>query len=73
MSDLAAIHQAIWEHEQTARDTLTVTEYESWLLQTRGMSQRSIALALGVSRSTIRSRLENAARKLAQAQKEPAA
>jgi DNA-binding CsgD family transcriptional regulator len=52
---------------------LTPAELESWILAERGMSQRNIALALGVSRSTIRSRLENAARKLAQAQKEPAA
>jgi DNA-binding CsgD family transcriptional regulator len=52
---------------------LTDAELESWILADRGMSQRNIALALGVSRSTIRSRLENAARKLANAQKEPAA
>jgi predicted DNA-binding protein (UPF0251 family) len=52
---------------------LTKAELGAWLLADRGMSQRNIALALGVSRSTIRSRLENAARKLAQAQKEPAA
>jgi DNA-binding CsgD family transcriptional regulator len=56
-----------------ASRTLTLTEFDTWLLANRGMSQRSIALALGVSRSTIRSRLENAARKLANAQKEPAA
>jgi predicted DNA-binding protein (UPF0251 family) len=57
-----------------ASELLTLDELETWFLrERRGMSQRNIALALGVSRSTIRSRLENAARKLANAQKEPAA
>jgi DNA-directed RNA polymerase specialized sigma24 family protein len=61
--------------EQLAAAGLCLSRHElaAWLLADRGMSQRNIALALGVSRSTIRSRLENAARKLAQAQKENAA
>jgi DNA-directed RNA polymerase specialized sigma24 family protein len=63
---------ALLAFEQAAA-SLTAPELAAWLLADRGMSQRNIALALGVSRSTIRSRLENAARKLANAQKEPAA
>jgi DNA-binding CsgD family transcriptional regulator len=45
---------------------LTPKEHETWQLHIRGMSTRAIALALNVSRSTIRSRLENATRKHAQ-------
>lgn len=44
--------------------TLTPAEHEAWTLHTRGLSQRAIALALGISRSSVRARLENATRKL---------
>lgn len=47
-----------------ARQVLTVREFEAFELAVRGMSTRSIALALGVSRSAVRSRLENAHRKI---------
>jgi RNA polymerase sigma factor (sigma-70 family) len=46
-------------------DPLTPNERETWELTQKGMSTRAIALTLNVSRSTIRSRLENARRKLA--------
>lgn len=44
--------------------TLTPAEHEAWTLANRGLSQRAIALALGISRSSVRARLENATRKL---------
>lgn len=53
---------------------LTPAEQEAFTLATRGASQRTIALALNISRSAVRARLENARRKIAQAeQKEHAA
>lgn len=47
-----------------ARRTLTVNEYIAYELAAKGMSQRTIALALGISRSAVQSRLDNAQRKL---------
>ena len=43
---------------------LTPNERRALDLQERGLSQRTIALALGISRSAVQSRLENAARKI---------
>ena len=45
-------------------DTLTAKEAELWDLHSRGMSQRSLAALLGVSRSAIKDRLERAQLKL---------
>lgn len=45
----------------------TPAELEAWRLETRGMSQRAISAALGISRAAVRDRLENAARKIAKA------
>lgn len=56
-----------------ARTALTPNEYQAWILNDRGMSERAIALALDISRSSVRSRLENARRKLARARREQAA
>lgn len=42
----------------------TPKELDTWNLATRGLSTRAISLALGVSRSTVRSRLENTTRKI---------
>jgi DNA-binding CsgD family transcriptional regulator len=50
-------------------DTLTDKEAEAVDLYERGMSQRSIALYLGVARSTVRDRIANAARKVAEARR----
>jgi DNA-binding CsgD family transcriptional regulator len=47
------------------RTQLTPKEHAAWTLAQKGMSERSIALHLGLSRSAIRARLENARRKLA--------
>ena len=52
-------------------ETLTAREREVVELHAKGMSQRAIALALGISRSAVRARLENAGRKLAAEQAEP--
>jgi len=46
---------------------LTSKEREVFALSARGLSQRSTALALGLSRSAVQSRLENASRKIARA------
>ena len=51
--------------DKSVENTLTPREYEVWTLADRGMSQRSIALALGISRSTVRSLLERSRQKLA--------
>lgn len=55
---------------------LTVNERKAWELaggDIPRVSQRTAALALGISRSALQSRLENARRKLAIARKENAA
>ncbi len=49
---------------QLARRTLTPNEYDAYQLAAKGMSQRTIALAQGISRSAVQSRLDNAHRKL---------
>lgn len=56
-----------------ARTVCTDKEYAAFDLAYRGMSERSIALALHISRSAVQSRLENARRKLHAAKKENAA
>lgn len=43
---------------------LTPTQYAAWELADRGASQRTIALKLGISRSAVRARLEEARRKI---------
>ena len=56
-----------WQHERSLAeqpDTLTAREREVVDLYKRGMSQRAIALALGISRSAVRDRLDAAGRKL---------
>jgi DNA-binding CsgD family transcriptional regulator len=51
---------------------LTTKEREACELHNRGLSQRTIALALNISRSSVQSRLETATRKLRHAHKEHA-
>jgi DNA-binding CsgD family transcriptional regulator len=48
-------------------DTLTAKEREIWTLHSQGMSQRSLAALLGVTRSTIRDTLQRAQLKIARA------
>lgn len=43
---------------------LTVKEREVFELYVRGLSQRAIALALGITRSAVQSRLETGTRRL---------
>lgn len=53
----------LWE---IAKECLTVKQYEVLFLHTgRGMSQRQIALAIGISRQAVADRIWNAHRKLA--------
>jgi DNA-binding CsgD family transcriptional regulator len=56
-----------------AATVLTPRELEAWQLSDRGLSERAIALALDISRSAVRSRLENARRKLHRARRKDAA
>lgn len=56
-----------------ARTVCTPKELEAFHLATKGMSERAIALALDISRSSVRARLENAHRKIHRARKEQAA
>jgi len=51
-------------------DTLTAKEAEAWDLYQRGMSQRSIAVMLDLTRAAVRDRLERAAVKIARAERE---
>ena len=51
-------------------DTLTAKEAEAVDLYERRMSQRAIALYLGVSRSTVRDRIANAAVKIVRAEEQ---
>lgn len=55
-----------------AQQACTPTQYAAWDLADKGASQRTIALKLGISRSAVRARLEEARRKI-QAAKEKAA
>lgn len=53
------------EERAAAEKVCTLLELETWRLRDRGLSQRTMAVALGVSVSTIRTRLFNADRKIA--------
>jgi DNA-binding CsgD family transcriptional regulator len=48
-----------------AKQVCTPKELQAYELHHRGMSERSIALALDLSRGSVQSRLENARRKIA--------
>lgn len=48
----------------TARTVCTDREYAAYELHAKGASQRTIALQLGISRSAVRARLEEARRKI---------
>ncbi len=50
-----------------AQEVCTARELEAWDMEARGMSQRSIAAALHISRAAVRDRLESAAVKVARA------
>lgn len=50
---------------EIAAKVCTDKEFEVWKLRGRGLSRRSIALALDVAPSTVRDRLWNADRKIA--------
>jgi DNA-binding NarL/FixJ family response regulator len=54
-------------------NVITDREYDVQLLRHKGMSQRTISLALGISRSAVRERLDNADRKIRQHQRKDAA
>ena len=56
----------------TAHKVCTPNELEAWTLANQGMSQRTIALALNISRSAVRARLENARRKISDAKEQAA-
>lgn len=58
---------------ELARAVCTPKELDAHELHARGMSERSIALALHISRSAVRSRLENARRKISAARRKDAA
>lgn len=47
-----------------ARTVLTPKQLEVWLLAEGGMTERGIALALGLARGTVRDHLEAATRRL---------
>lgn len=55
---------------EIARTVCTPKELDAYELVFRGFSERSIALKLRISRSSVRSRLENARRKVHAAQLE---
>jgi len=50
-----------------AREVCTAKQFDAWRLEAAGMSQRHIALALGISRSAARARLSDAHTRLAYA------
>jgi DNA-binding CsgD family transcriptional regulator len=60
------------DQQLLANADLTFKEHEVVQLTNRGLSQRTIALALGISRSAVQSRLENATRKIQRAKGEAA-
>lgn len=57
----------------TDTSTLTPAEHEAWTLAQQGVSQRTIALELKISRSAVRARLENARRKITLTERKDAA
>lgn len=58
------------ELHDLARQVLTPAQFEAWELHDRRMSERSIALALRLSRSAVRDRLDAAERRLATARRQ---
>jgi DNA-directed RNA polymerase specialized sigma24 family protein len=49
-----------------ARQAMTTSQYEVFVMHCRdGLSQRAIALALGISRQAVRDRLATGARRMA--------
>jgi DNA-binding CsgD family transcriptional regulator len=54
---------------KVAERVCTAKELEAYHLVSRGLSERAVALALGLSRSAVRGRLENARRKIDQERK----
>lgn len=60
MSAPATYKDALEEH----REVLTAKEREVFDLMLRGLSQRQIGLALGISRSAVQSRFETGAKRL---------
>lgn len=57
---------------QLAATVCTPNELDAFTLHHRGLSERTIAVHLNLSRSAVRSRLENARRKISQARKDAA-
>ncbi len=60
------------DHTHPATNICTPKELDALTLAERGLSQRTIALELGISRSAVRARLEEARRKLHAARKDTA-
>lgn len=58
---------------ELARTVCTPKELDAYELRCRHMSERAIALTLGISRSAVQSRLENARRKISAARRKDAA
>jgi DNA-binding CsgD family transcriptional regulator len=66
-------HPVLMTHDHdTAKTVCTPGELIVYQLTERGLSQRTISLHLNISRSTVRSRLENAYRKIRNAKGEAA-
>lgn len=57
----------------TAHKVCTPRELEAWTLRTRGMTQNNIALAMTISRARARHLIDNATRKITDAQRDEAA
>jgi len=62
-AELAALRNA---------NVITDREYDVLILRLKGISQRSISIALGISRSAVRERLDNADRKITAHRKDAA-
>ena len=58
--------------ELRIQGVITDREYDVLLLRLKGISQRSISIALGISRSAVRERLDNADRKITAHRKDAA-
>jgi DNA-binding NarL/FixJ family response regulator len=58
------------ELRDLASDVLTARQLEVWRLHEAGMTERGIALHLGLARATIRDHLEAATRRLGSGAKE---
>jgi predicted DNA-binding protein (UPF0251 family) len=53
--------------QDVARAVLTTKQYDAWRLEAAGISQRHIALVLGIGRSAVRDRLYEAHTRIARA------